>query len=1263
MLSKNTGTKALTGGDIVKEGYLKKFKARTMRKKYFVLRGDSAEDSARLEYYDSEKKFRSNCPPKRSITLKTCFNINKRSDTKQKYVIALYTRNDCFCVVLETEEEMVDWLKAMLELQIGEATPVGDPIRPNFEHVWQVTVCNKELGAKRGIVGLYRLCLTDQSLSLVGPISSEDRINSIEFSLQKIRRCGWVDNFFYMEVGQCTVTGAGNLWMTAEDPNIAENISTTILNACMKCPKKDSIQAKIRNHRMGQTNESSKPITLIQRWPTHTASSGSSGGGGSGGLGVNHQRTYSFPLSPIPPTRRASTGTRPTKYITSTSPQSSLTGVRGRADTMPSRARATSECNPHLPTPNRNFTSSQFMQHSSNNRCISYSPPVASSPVSPASAACSTDSAGSSLSMDGDAIDGQWEDTGRYCHSLTPDEPVILEENSDDYSPWPGIREDEKLNNYVHSEPMFNHSIDGYRKNATNTGKSNSPSQGSYLDSPCGSSPLDTGNYLPMSPAENRVNIFGRTTINHSRGSSLAEDGYVPMAPAASDDGYVDMDHGSNRNRSDRYQSGELSTGSSCSITSGTPSTDIRFSEYQLDKVSSYFPAEDDIPNNDRPVRAYSVGSRPTNNKNRSEIISANTCERTRAFSVGSKNVRPINTMRLSMINQQPLSSSHSSVEPCDDMMVLDFSKKHRFRFRKKLSSNERLSVPGGSVSTLSSTASSYSTAEGSYIDMSSPRISPSLAPSPPKMSRLASFLGKSPPKHSLQDILSINKASPPVSGYPSPSLGRVPETEPGYVEMTVGSDSSQGMTISKTTNKNNNQDDAYVNMKPGNGTVVPVIAKNTNKPRVETFPLMENVKNNTFTSSTSNVFGGRNKDDYLDMSLKRKIPLIEDNNNSKVIVDNSSPKNQPDDYVEMNLGSDSKPKPSTYSGEDESDYLNMSGTKDTKTSDSRYISQPITIQFSSKETSVSPIYSIAGRKHSTGTPPKVPSYLPLSSSPSSITSPYSTMTRSKQRPNQSREDSRESLLTPTPSGSTIFPFNLCSPVNSPENYESSPKCPVDGTSGTIRLSYGDNSHSENDLSTLHTRSESVGDYVNYDPRGLSNTDQEYTLMEPSRSSFSSSSPTAIPCRKTSAPSLGAAKLKPMEKLLSGLGNSFNSLSMSSSTAANPPSPINSESDTSTLVNESVSLVEEDIGKQGENSSRKSSLTGIGNKELHYASLDLMRSGSESEDSNRTLKTQTSLTESSSASSPSPNLTTDASAFNYAEIDFVKSGSSQKTIH
>ena len=44
-----------------------------------------------------------------------------------------------------------------------------------------------------------------------------------------IRRCGHSDCFFYMEVGRLACTGAGDLWMLTEDPNIAENMHAAIL--------------------------------------------------------------------------------------------------------------------------------------------------------------------------------------------------------------------------------------------------------------------------------------------------------------------------------------------------------------------------------------------------------------------------------------------------------------------------------------------------------------------------------------------------------------------------------------------------------------------------------------------------------------------------------------------------------------------------------------------------------------------------------------------------------------------------------------------------------------------------------------------------------------------------------------------------------------------------------------------------------------------------------------------------------------------------
>lgn len=47
-------------------------------------------------------------------------------------MIALYTKNDCFCIVLESEEEMEEWLKALLSLQQGEDVPDGELPKPTF---------------------------------------------------------------------------------------------------------------------------------------------------------------------------------------------------------------------------------------------------------------------------------------------------------------------------------------------------------------------------------------------------------------------------------------------------------------------------------------------------------------------------------------------------------------------------------------------------------------------------------------------------------------------------------------------------------------------------------------------------------------------------------------------------------------------------------------------------------------------------------------------------------------------------------------------------------------------------------------------------------------------------------------------------------------------------------------------------------------------------------------------------------------------------
>uniref|UniRef100_A0A1B6CBS7 Insulin receptor substrate 1 n=2 Tax=Clastoptera arizonana TaxID=38151 RepID=A0A1B6CBS7_9HEMI len=1293
-------TSKLVPADVVKMGYLRKLK--TMKKKYFVLRADSPEASARLEYYDSLQKWKTNKNPKRSIILKNCFNINKRSDIRQKFVIALYTKNDCFCLVLDSEEDLDEWLKSLLSLQHGEDIPDGELPKPIFEHVWEVSVLKKDLGSSKNILGPHLLCLTDRTLSLVKKTSNEKSDRIIEFSLQSIRLCGHLESFFYLEVGQASVTGQGNLWMQTEDSNIAINMHEAILSACSNCTKKE-LPPKLRN-RSSSANEASKPILVMQKSSTQAEE-------------VVHSGHSENPCS----VTSLATVSECTNHE-----HTGLTGGRERCDSLPTRPRTTSEGAHHLPHPPR--LSNSVISNNSTRPNSMYipgiSPPVPPSPISPPSGTCSTDSASSSLSMDGDGMgENSWNrdvDSNRHGHSLTPDEPVILEENYDDYAPWQAGVD----NDYLQMEPSFCQMIHSthsfinrkYSPNLSSSGfkSSTSPSQGSGMDlySPSdGASPSETPNaYMSMSPGDTRNTLYGRISTNHSRGSSLAEteEGYVPMAPG--DDGYVDMDHGNNgsqpvKHSHDHYRSGDLSPGcSSCSITSGTPSTDTRFSEYPLEKVSAYIkPGQDDITPEERPTRAYSVGSRPVNNNNNivSDINHPETHQRVRAFSVGSRypKARPILHPHSHLIpSSRPPSSSHSSVDGQNDLMLLDFTKNNKSSRNKKstalkktpvLSSSE-LTLPSSAVS---SAASSYSTAEGSYMD--SPRSSPKLLDSdctsqelsPPKSFRGSGFIGRSPPKSlsSYIDVKSSNhylSSSPPMTGYPSPPLYRVPESDVNYPELPIirgenSTNNSPSNTLSSSPKivvgrSQSPAKDGYMEMKPAKQ----VLPKST-QPRVETFPVSASSKNHNIpvistplikqplftTNYLTRSKQPQVQEDYMDMNLKRKIPVVEDNNNSKILVGRTAPLDTPkvpEGYVEMSWTKKPARKSSLDSVNAADAYLNMSvgssiprrERRGSKKDRNRCSSQPITIQSCNKDgtISTSPVYTYVGRKHSTGTPPKNPSFLPVNSygSSSSSSSLFSSLGRNRNRktPRRDSKDFNSGLSTPTGSSTTIFPFSLNSPGSPIKPFaQESHKCSVDVTSGTVQISESPEKNTPsltNKCNLPDTR-----EYVNYDPNSSKDKvlDQDYTEMLPISS---------IDVEKTEKLSEVNNSSKAVGSIIAGV----------SDITLNTPA----QSMSDTKSDECTRLSESEVSSRNceKKVLRTPSVSSVGEKELHYASLDLVRSGSEGDDSGqnqaRNLKSQSSLTESSSTSTPSPNVSTD-SAFNYAEIDFSKCAASKKKHH
>lgn len=56
----------------------------------------------------------------RNIILKNCLSINRRTDTKHKYVIALFWGTECFGIVHECEDDLQEWLRLLLIHYQGE---------------------------------------------------------------------------------------------------------------------------------------------------------------------------------------------------------------------------------------------------------------------------------------------------------------------------------------------------------------------------------------------------------------------------------------------------------------------------------------------------------------------------------------------------------------------------------------------------------------------------------------------------------------------------------------------------------------------------------------------------------------------------------------------------------------------------------------------------------------------------------------------------------------------------------------------------------------------------------------------------------------------------------------------------------------------------------------------------------------------------------------------------------------------------------------
>lgn len=236
--------KIMNDGEIVKEGHLKRLK--TQKKRYFVLRSSPRKGKSRLEYYESQKKFRHKNAPKRVIYLDNCFNVVKKEDPKKRPVLILFTRDDAFGVIANSEDELNSWMRS-IEIELRKEEILSASVS-----TWPVTIKPRGLGTSRNLSGQYDLQLSNRNLSLV---IKDTRELAMEVELVNIRRCGHADCFFFIELGRSAATGAGEMWIQVEDQIIAQNMHETILSSMHNI----SVSGDLPNARRRCASEAKRP--------------------------------------------------------------------------------------------------------------------------------------------------------------------------------------------------------------------------------------------------------------------------------------------------------------------------------------------------------------------------------------------------------------------------------------------------------------------------------------------------------------------------------------------------------------------------------------------------------------------------------------------------------------------------------------------------------------------------------------------------------------------------------------------------------------------------------------------------------------------------------------------------------------------------------------------------------------------------------------------------------------------------------------------
>jgi hypothetical protein len=625
----------------IKCGFMKKMK--TMKRKFFVLTKEQ-DGTVWLDYYDNVKRYEASnrIRSKKAISITDCFSINQRpvcADKNKQHAINVFTAENCFSLVLDDESQLSEWMDELRKQRKESQSSIKKKDNkseedPEYLHVWQVVIAKKGLGLPpHGITGLYRVCLTPKTIHLYKVDPTEEQIRPLEFPLNSIRKCARTGDFFSVELGRGSTIGAGELLMETDDPATAKNMQETIRDTMHAAAESSGSSHRPRS----STGDGAR---------TRRATLGHINAPSAAGLQIPHAhsaQTTSTPLTPI--TAAFSNASAATSGHTSASASNTsiyasdvtssgpfaASSFRDRCDSEPAqsnpRSRCISEGNSQL-----HYTTVSISQHrpGSGHRINSSSPPCAS-------------------------LNHSTESVGSFCQSED-----YAETDATSNHPIPSYGKPASLPLYPHrevhiipSQPSIQeqdgedsgeaYMVMGAPKLPQSMSRSNGPDveQSAYvIMSPSGSSATSSTRrspstevdaYVDMSPAKPQTvveNGYLTMTLGSPHSSSSSnpavdvDEGYLNMAPLAPAlpaaaasmtttgasgrmNAGTDVIHHHHHHRTRHHRSYQEAP------EPPRESLEKLAQEFPLAPVKSFFTPAEEPADLIKPVRAYSIGSRP----------------------------------------------------------------------------------------------------------------------------------------------------------------------------------------------------------------------------------------------------------------------------------------------------------------------------------------------------------------------------------------------------------------------------------------------------------------------------------------------------------------------------------------------------------------------------------------------------------------------------------------------------------------------------